>query len=100
MSLLRRLEGAGGPARPPAPTEAPPAQTPPPPSQAQKPPAAPPPPPPATATRGVELGPARGSKEWIKELKGRIQDRLIRELDPKLDVKDREKVSEVVSTLF
>lgn len=101
MSLLRRLEGTGG-ARPPAPTTAPPAQTPAPPSGEQKPPAAPPPPPPPqpTATRGVELGPARGSKEWIRELKGRVQDRLIKELDPKLDVKDREKVQEVVQGLF
>ena len=98
MSLLRRLEGS--PVTRPA-QEGAPAAAPPPPPQAQKPPERPAALAPTMPSRpSAEVGPARGSKEWIRELKGRIQDRLIKELDPKLDVKDRPKVTEVVQGLF
>ncbi|MBI2886155.1 MAG: CpaF family protein [Chloroflexi bacterium] len=107
MSLLRRLEGRGaapsgrpgeeGAEAPEAPPERPAAPPPP--------PASPPPPErrglmatPAVAT--AEVGAPRGSKAWIRELKGRVQGRLIKELDPKLDVNDKDKVRQVVQQLF
>ena len=96
MSLLRRLEGSGG-AKPEggAATAAP--DAPKPPSENKPPERLPTPPLPASR---VDVGAQRGSKDWIRELKGRIQDRLLKELDPKLDVKDEAKVKTVVQTLF
>ena len=93
MSLLRRLEGQS-PARPAAEPAAPA------PSGDQKPPERPgaPPPPPSAST----AAPAnRGlNKEQSKDLKTRIQERLLKEMDPKLDVNDKEKVTQVVQDLF
>ena len=97
MSLMRRLEGLGGahPATPEAP-EAPEKQ-----AQEEKPEkpekaVAPPPP----AHSRIETAPPQGAKAGFRELKSRVQGRLIKELDPKLDVNDHVKVREVVLQLF
>ena len=92
MSLLRRLESIpGGAESAPPPTSSGAPSTPPPP--AAQPPAH------AAPSRG-EAAASRASREQLKELKGIVQDRLIKELDPKLDVNDRVKVREVVRKLY
>ena len=97
MSLMRRLEGLGGahPATPEAP-EAPEKQ-----AQEEKPEkpekaVAPPPP----AHSRIETAPPQGSRAGFRELKSRVQARLIKEMDPKIDVNDHVKVREVVRQLF
>src|SRR5438874_1396140 len=90
MSLLRRLEGQT-PARPAVEPAAP--------SGDQKPPERPAAPPPPSASASAPA--SRGlNSEQSKDLKGRIQDRLLKEMDPKLDVNDKEKVTQVVQDLF
>ena len=101
MSLLRRLEGRPG-ARPaeqgaPEAPEAP--QSPPSDEKQERPPAAAAPPVAAPPPR-AEVAAAKGSKTYFRELKPRVQGRLIKELDPKLDVTDHEKVRQVVQQLF
>mgnify|MGYP001598332199 CR=1 FL=1 len=76
MSLLRRLEGTGGARPEDVPAEGGAAK---PPTEQARPVVIP--------QRGLDSGPARGSKEWVRELKQRVQDRLIKEFDPKVDVK-------------
>ncbi len=92
MSLLRRLGDAGGTRPEEAPAEGgaanPPVDQP----RAERPVAIP--------QRGIEGGTARGTKEWFRELKQRVQNRLIKELDPKVDVKDHVKVRAMVGQLF
>ena len=98
MSLMRRLEALGGahPATPEAP-EAPEKQ-----AQEEKPEKPPEkavaPPPPARSR--IETAAPQGAKGGIRDLKSRVQARLIKEMDPKLDVNDHEKVREVVLQLF
>ncbi|MCX6020140.1 MAG: ATPase, T2SS/T4P/T4SS family, partial [Chloroflexi bacterium] len=110
MGLLRRLEGAGGRPTPP-PAGEPHGRTPEPPVAAPPPPAAPPPragapiatapPPPPRQTPPQGAGPVTGrDRAKEKDLKGRIQDRLLRELDPKADLTDQVKMRLQIKQLF
>jgi pilus assembly protein CpaF len=114
MSLLKRIggtEGLGQPASPAANT--PPAGTPP--------PAAPPPssqltgrlaPPPVAAPQGppgrpmpqsddlVRRAPVPAARDSYMELKSRVQNKLISELDPKMDLSKTEEVRRQVEEIF
>ncbi len=97
MSLLRRLESTPG--RPESEPQAAVA-APPPPAQGTQQAAPPPPPPPPPSARETRGESTRGSKEALKELRGRVQDRLIKELDPKMDVNDHHKMRDTIRKLY
>ena len=81
MSLLKRIGGAApGPETPPAPTR----------------PGAPPPSTPALGSRGAGAAP----DDNFNEIKLRVQNRLINELDPKMDLGNKAKVRKQVEDAF
>ncbi|MSQ10721.1 MAG: CpaF family protein [Dehalococcoidia bacterium] len=92
MSLLRRLESIPGGAEsaPPPASSGPPSAPPPPAAQ----------PPGHVAPARGDGAASRASRDQPKEMKGTVEDRLIKELDPKLNVNDRVKVREVVRKLY
>ena len=97
MSLLKRIErarpgGEGEPQLPSAP------QNPVPAPGGTKPPLAPPPPAGAAASRPF-LG-AMPARESFREAKYRVQNRLINELDPKLDLSNQVEVRHQIEELF
>ena len=96
MSLLKRIESAkpaheGGPmATPPAP---PPGMAPP----LGAPPAIPVPPPPPMSPRMISQVPVR---ESFRDTKYRIQQRVIADLDPKLDLTNQVEVRRQIEEIF
>ena len=103
MSLLKRIERVSKPAaegtvetaaapNPMTPTAVPPVRTP---GSITPPPAAPTPPP--AASRFLGAMPAR---ESFREAKFRVQNRLINELDPKLDLTNQVEVRRQIEELF
>ena len=108
MSLLKRIErarpaaeGQATPALPAAPTPTPEggAEQPPSPPVAGTPP---PPAPPAPTTAGVasRFSAAMPARESFREAKFRVQNRLINELDPKLDLTNQIEVRRQIEELF
>ncbi|HEX2767532.1 MAG TPA: CpaF family protein [Candidatus Limnocylindria bacterium] len=102
MSLLKRIErarpAAEGEATPAVPAAPAPSQ----PGGAQQPPAVPPSggtptPPPGAASRFSAALPAR---ESFREAKYRVQNRLINDLDPKLDLTNQTEVRRQIEELF
>ncbi|MGH2379614.1 MAG: CpaF family protein [Candidatus Limnocylindria bacterium] len=101
MSLLKRIERArpaaeGEPQTPAVPAPVPAPDGPPRPP-AQTPSSPPAPPPSATASRFAGAMPAR---ESFREAKFRVQNRLINELDPKLDLSNQVEVRRQIEELF
>ncbi|MGQ0609264.1 MAG: CpaF family protein [Chloroflexota bacterium] len=101
MSLLKRIERArpaaeGEPQTPAVPAPVPAPDGPPRPP-AQTPSGPPAPPPTATASRFAGAMPAR---ESFREAKFRVQNRLINELDPKLDLSNQVEVRRQIEELF
>ena len=108
MSLLKRIErarpaaeGQATPALPAAPTPTPEggAEQPPSPPVAGTPP---PPAPPAPTSAGVasRFSAAMPARESFREAKFRVQNRLINELDPKLDLTNQIEVRRQIEELF
>ncbi len=102
MSLLKRIESArpgvtpGSPAAP----SGPPAQVPSGPSAPQSPPSAPPagaPPRAGMQQRLISQAPVR---ESLREVKYRIQTRVIQDLDPKLDLANQVEVRRQIEEIF
>ena len=108
MSLLKRIErarpaaeGQATPAVPAAPTSVPPPgdapQAPAPPTAA---PPAPPAPPSGAAGVTARFSGAMPARESFREAKFRVQNRLINELDPKLDLTNQVEVRRQIEELF
>jgi pilus assembly protein CpaF len=102
MSLLKRIERARPAAEGEATPAVPAAPQPPTPGGGIQPPApttggTPTPPPPSAASRFSGALPAR---ESFREAKFRVQNRLINELDPKLDLSNQVEVRRQIETLF
>jgi pilus assembly protein CpaF len=102
MSLLKRIERARPAAEGEATPAVPAAPQPPAPGSGSQPPAptgggTPMPPPPAVASRFSGALPAR---ESFREAKFRVQNRLINELDPKLDLTNQVEVRRQIEELF
>jgi pilus assembly protein CpaF len=98
MSLLKRIERArpGGEGEPQVPSAP---QNPVPAPGGTKPPLAPPPTGGATAASRPFLG-AMPARESFREAKYRVQNRLINELDPKLDLSNQVEVRHQIEELF
>ena len=108
MSLLKRIErarpaaeGTATPAVPAAPEQGPGGEAAPPPTS---PPAVgtPPPTPPTAPAAGVSsrFSTAMPARESFREAKFRVQNRLINELDPKLDLTNQVEVRRQIEELF
>ena len=108
MSLLKRIErarpaaeGTATPAVPAAPEQGPGGEAAPPPTS---PPTVgtPPPTPPAAPAAGVSsrFSTAMPARESFREAKFRVQNRLINELDPKLDLTNQVEVRRQIEELF
>ena len=101
MSLLKRIErarpAAEGQETPAVPAV--PASTPPPGTAQPAPPAGAPPAPPAS-TAGSRFSGALPARESFREAKFRVQNRLVNELDPKLDLTNQVEVRRQIEELF
>ena len=108
MSLLKRIERARPAAEGQAVPAVPAVPTPTPEGGAEQPPAPPvagtppPPAPPAPAAAGVtsRFSGAMPARESFREAKFRVQNRLINELDPKLDLANQVEVRRQIEELF
>ncbi len=108
MSLLKRIERARPAAEGQAVPAVPAVPTPTPEGGAEQPPAPPvagtppPPAPPAPAAAGVasRFSSAMPARESFREAKFRVQNRLINELDPKLDLANQIEVRRQIEELF